>query len=58
MLDDEKVERAMRYAHDTGFDEGWQQGYEDGWEAGYEVGYAEGVDSVDVCGICDSEPNI
>lgn len=44
-VDEEKVEQVMRYAHDTGFDEGWQQGYEDGWQAGYEVGYAEGVDS-------------
>lgn len=36
-MDEEKIEQAMRYAHDTGFDEGYQVG----WEDGYAVGVAE-----------------
>ena len=42
-MDEDAIERAMRYAHDTGFDEGYEQGY----ELGYENGYDEGVDSMD-----------
>jgi len=32
--DDDATERAMRYAHDTGFDEGYELGYEDGYADG------------------------
>ena len=36
MVDDDKVEQALVYAHDTGFDEGYEVGYEDGYEDGVE----------------------
>ena len=34
-IDAEQAERAMSYAHDTGFDEGYECGYEDGYADGY-----------------------
>ena len=43
-MDDEAVERAMRYAHDTGYDEGYECGYEDGYDVGYEDGVAYGYE--------------
>ena len=45
-LDDEKVERAMRYAHDTGYDEGYECGYQDGYNVGYEDGRGECIEDV------------
>lgn len=35
-MDDEKVNEATRYAHDTGFDEGYEVGYEEGFRDGSE----------------------
>ena len=37
-MDDEKVEQAIKYAHDVGFDEG----YEVGWQEGYDEGLKDG----------------
>lgn len=45
-MDDEAVERAMRYAHDTGYDEGYECGYEDGYDVGYEDGRGECIEDV------------
>lgn len=47
-IDDEKMEQALRYRHDLGFDEGYEVGYDEGWEHGYQIGYDEGVDSMEV----------
>ncbi len=38
-MDEEKVEQAIAYAHDVGFDEGYECGYAEG----YRDGLAEGV---------------
>lgn len=43
-MDDETIERSMRYAHDTGYDEGYECGYEDGYDVGYEDGVAYGYE--------------
>ena len=42
-MDDEKVEQAIKYAHDVGFDEG----YEVGWQDGYDEGVASCAEETD-----------
>lgn len=38
----EKLDQALRYQHDVGFDEGYDVGFEDGFGTGYQEGYEEG----------------
>lgn len=38
----EKLDQALRYQHDVGFDEGYDVGFEEGFELGYQDGYEEG----------------
>lgn len=38
----EKLDQALRYQHDVGFDEGYDVGFGDGFDTGYQEGYEEG----------------
>lgn len=40
--DEEKLEQALRYQHDVGFDEGYDCGFEDGYDTGYSSGWEDG----------------
>jgi len=45
--DDERIDAALVYAHDTGFDEGYECGYDEGFRDGVRVtktAYEEGTD--------------
>ena len=33
-MDNDRVERAIQYAHDVGFDEGYEVGWDDGYAEG------------------------
>ena len=40
--DEEKLEQALRYQHDVGFDEGYECGFDDGYDTGYSSGWDDG----------------
>ena len=40
-MTDDDIEKAERYWHDVGFDEGYQEGFEEGYGVGFEDGYAD-----------------